>query len=219
MLIPAPRGGAILDPGGRASRTRRASIALVTGLLAGLVIIPATALAHAELATVTPADASTVTGAPSEVVMTFTETLDPAKSSIKLVDVGGSVVVEGSTVDSSDAKVMRLPIPAGLVAGTYTARWISASAQDGDLDHGTTTFTVAAAPSPSPSPSATPASSASATAAPSIAPASTGPSPSASSAPASPAASTGDAVIPIVVALIVLVGLGLWLLRGRARSR
>ena len=217
MSIPAPRGGAILDPGGRASQTRRASIAFVAALLAGLIVLPATALGHAELDTVIPADKATVQGPPAEIVMTFTETLDPAKSSIKLVDAGGTVIVEGSTVDTSDAKVMRLALPAGLAAATYTARWISASAQDGDLDHGTTTFTVEAAATPSPS--STPAPAESATAAPASAPPSIAPSPAASAAPTAATASTSDAIVPIVVALAVLVGLGLWLLRGRARSR
>jgi methionine-rich copper-binding protein CopC len=217
MSIPAPRGGAILDPRGRASRARRVSIALASAVLAGLVVLPATALGHAELDTVSPADGGTVSGPPTEIVMTFTETLDPAKSSIKLVDAGGTVIVEGSTVDTSDAKVMRLGLPAGLAAATYTARWISASAQDGDLDHGTTTFTVEAAATPSPS--STPAPAESATAAPASAPPSIAPSPAASAAPTAATASTSDAIVPIVVALAVLVGLGLWLLRGRARSR
>jgi methionine-rich copper-binding protein CopC len=221
MSIPAPRGGAILDPRGRASRARRVSIALASAVLAGLVVLPATALGHAELDTVSPADGGTVSGPPTEIVMTFTETLDPAKSSIKLVDAGGTVIVEGSTVDTSDAKVMRLALPAGLAAATYTARWISASAQDGDLDHGTTTFTVEAAARPSPSSTPAPAESATAAASsapPSIAP-SIAPSPAASAAPVAPTASTSDAIVPIVVVLAVLVGLGLWLLRGRARSR
>ena len=106
-------------------------------------------LGHAELDTATPADKSTVPP-PTEVVLTFTETLDPSKSSIKLADAGGQIVAQGSTVDTGDTKTMRLVTP-NLAAGTYTVRWISASAQDGDLDHGETTFTVTAAASPPPS--------------------------------------------------------------------
>ena len=152
--------------------------------------------------------------------LTFTETLDPSKSSIKLADAGGQIVAQGSTVDSGDTKTMRLVTP-NLAAGTYTVRWISASAQDGDLDHGETTFTVIAATPPPPSDA--PSAEASVeplgcrvavapTAAPSVAP-------SPSAPPTTPATSTSDAIIPIVVVLVVLAGLGFWLLRGRARSR
>ena len=77
---------------------------LLAGLMTGTVV------AHAELDTVTPADKSTVQS-PAEIVMTFTEPLKPANSSIKLVDPSGVVVVQGSTVDASDAKTMRLELP------------------------------------------------------------------------------------------------------------
>ena len=179
--------------------------ALLTALVAGI------ALGHAELATVVPADGSSVANPPSEIVMTFTEPLDPAKSSIKLVDTNGNVVAEGSTVDASDPKTMRLALP-DLPIGTYTARWTSSSALDGDLDHGTTSFTTGAVgPSPgSPQPTA-------ASVAPSVE-VSGASSVSASAPPTAPASSASDAIIPIVVALLVLAGLGAWLLRGRMRA-
>jgi hypothetical protein len=150
--------------------------------------------------------------------MTFTEPVDPKKSSIKLVDAGGTLIAQGSTVDSANPKLMRLPLADVLSPASYTVRWTTASALDGDLDHGTTTFTVAAAPSVAPSPSASVAtapSSAPSAVPPSAAPS---PSPSPSSPPTTPATSTSDAVIPVVVALLVLAGLGLWLLRGRSRA-
>jgi hypothetical protein len=155
--------------------------------------------------------------------MTFTEAVDPAKSSIKLVDASGAVIADGSTVSSGNPKLMRLAISTVLAPATYTVRWTTASAVDGDLDHGTTTFTVAAAASVEPSASTAPAASSSAAA--SVAPPSDAPSvvpsvaPSPSSPPTTPAASTNDAVIPIIVALVVIVGLGAWLLRSRARAR
>ena len=199
------------------SRSRRALAAVATAAFL-LLLAPGAVLGHAELDTATPADKSSVPP-PTEVVLTFTETLDPSKSSIKLADAGGQIVAEGSTVDTGNTKTMRLVTP-NLAAGAYTVRWISASAQDGDLDHGTTTFTVTAAASPSPSaaPSAdasvqpSAAESTSATAAPSDAP-------SPSAPPTTPATSTSDAIIPIVVVLVVLAGLGVWLLRGRGRGR
>jgi methionine-rich copper-binding protein CopC len=202
---------------GRPSRSTRIVLTLGIGVLAGMLLCPATALGHAELDTATPADKATVEGTPSEIVMTFTEPVDPAKSSIKLVDAGGTVIAEGSTVDASDAKTMRLALTASLAPATYTVRWTTASALDGDLDHGTTTFTVAAAASEEPTASASETaaspSTAAATSEPSVAP-STAPS----VPPTAPAASASDAVIPVVIALLVLVGLGLWLMLGRSRG-
>jgi methionine-rich copper-binding protein CopC len=197
--------------------------AIVAGLLAAL-LVPAIALAHAELDKATPADKSTVQGSPTEILMTFTEAVDPAKSSIKLVDASGAVVADGSTVSSGNPKLMRLAISTVLAPATYTVRWTTSSAVDGDVARGTTTFTVAAAasvaPSETPAPSAPAASSsAAASVAPPLDEPSVAASPSPSSPPTTPATSTNDAVIPIIVALIVLVGLGAWLLRSRARAR
>jgi copper resistance protein C len=187
---------------------------LVVAALAG----PSAALAHAELDTMTPGDASTVTEAPPEIVATFTEALDPSKSSIVLVTAAGAEVASGGEVASDDPKKMTLTLPT-LEPGAYEIRWTSASAEDGDLDRGRTTFTYALAATPSPTPtlapSATPAPTQAATPSPSAAPAAS-PSPSAAGQPAS--SSTTDVLIPIIVAVILVGGLGYWLLRRRSRS-
>lgn len=189
----------------------RLRLSIAAAALAAIALAP-TVLAHAELETVLPADKATVEGPPIQVQMTFTEKLDPAKSSIKLVDAAGSLVAEGSTVDTGLPTTMRLILPRALPAGTYTARWVSASAEDGDLDRGTTTFTIVAPPSVAPSVAPSEGPAASASAAPSVT-ATAAPS----AAPTTPAGSTSDAIIPIVAVLAVLVLLGLWLFRGRAR--
>jgi methionine-rich copper-binding protein CopC len=181
-----------------------------------LTLAPAVALGHAELATASPADKSTVSTPPTEIVFTFSEPVVPAKSSLKLVDASGKIVADGSTVDPTDPKTMRLAV-SPQPPGTYTVRWTTASALDGDIAHGTTTFTIAAAtPSPSQVPSASPSVAASEAAT---------PSPSAPAPSASPSASgdtgtqtsTSDAVIPVIAALLILGVLGLWLLRSRSR--
>lgn len=188
------------------------------GLLAALVFLaaPLAVSAHAELATMTPADKATSQGSPTEIVATFTEGLDPSASSLRIVDASNKVIVEGGVV-GADGKTLTLAIPSPLVPGAYTVRWTSKSADDGDLDHGTTTFTVAAPPSvgPSISPSAEASSSPPASVAASIPPS---PAPSASPGPSTPATSTSDAVIPIIVALILLAAIGAWLLRSRGRA-
>ncbi len=207
---------------GRTSRITRAALGLVTGLIAATILIPAIALGHAELDTVTPANKSTVEGSPSEIVMTFVQDLDAAKSSIRVVNSSGAVVVQGGTVAPGKPREMTLQLTTPLPPGAYQIRWITFSSEDDERDSGTTTFTVVAPPpSPTPAPSlATAAPSAPASVAPSLAP-SIAPTvaPSPSSPPTAPASSTSDALIPILAVVVVIVGLGLWLLRGRSRSR
>jgi methionine-rich copper-binding protein CopC len=180
------------------------------------LIAATVALGHAELATVAPADKSTIQGPPEEISMTFTQNLDPKKSSIVVVDSANKVVVQGGIV-SGNPREMYLPLPGPLPVGTYEIRWTTFSSEDQEQARGTTTFTVAAAPSVAPSASAVaPSASPSAfeSAVPSVAV-----SAAPSSPPTSPATSANDAVIPIVVALVVLAALGMWLLRSRARAR
>ena len=194
-------------------RRRFRAAAVVAAVLVALLASPVAVLAHAELETVDPADGATVTVAPTEIVMTFSEALDPAKSSIVVALIGGDEVASGGVVDPAEPTRMTLAIPE-LTAGEYELRWTSASAVDGDLDRGTTMFTYAPPPptpsatasaAPSPTPPASPASS-------------TSPSPSPSpSADGTPASAT-DVIVPIVAAIVVLVVLGGWLL-SRSRGR
>ncbi len=192
------------------------TFAIATMLLAGGAT---TVLGHAALATVTPADKATVPGSPTQIVMTFVQNLDPSKSNIKIVDAGGTVVAQGGTVPSGKPREMDLALTSPLLAGSYTIRFTTFSTEDGELDHGTTTFTIAATQSASPTASSVPSPSAAASGAPSASAAgAVTSSPAASAPPATPAASTSDAVIPVVMALLVLAALGLWLLRARSRS-
>jgi methionine-rich copper-binding protein CopC len=218
MSIRPPLSGAIVHLSLRGSRTGRVGFAVVAGLVTALLIAATVAFGHAELATVTPADKSTVQGSPTEIVMTFVQNLDPAKSSIVVVDSANKVVVKGGTVPAGQKREMDLAITTPLAPGTYTIRWTTFSTEDGETARGTTTFTVTAPP-PSAAPSAAPSASAVApSAAPSAAPSVAASAPP-STPPTTPATSTSDAVIPVVVALIVLAGLGMWLLRSRARAR
>jgi hypothetical protein len=201
-----------------ARRPRRSVVAVVIAWLGLLVLAPGAVLGHAELDTVTPADRSTVP-APSQIVMTFTEPLDASASNIRLVDSSGKVVTQGGTVDSANPKEMTLALP-NVAPGAYTIRWTSKSALDGDVARGTTTFiaTAATPPPASASPSAEPSA---ASAEPSVAPsappsAAPSDSPLASSGGSTTSTSSTDTLIPIVVAIVVLGGLGAWLLRRRS---
>jgi methionine-rich copper-binding protein CopC len=201
------------------SRRSVAAVAFATFSLF-VLLVPTVAFGHAELATMTPADKSTVP-IPDAIVATFTENLDASGSNLVLVDQTGTVIARGGKVDATNKKQLTLDLTgAPLVEATYTVRWTSKSADDGDIARGTTTFLTMAGPSvlptasPNPSPSAEASSSASPSVAASIAPS---PSPSPSGGAGTPASSTSDALIPILAVLVVIALLGLWLLRGRSR--
>ena len=101
-------------------------------------------MAHANPVSSVPAAGATV-AAPTEVVITFSELLDPAGSSIVVMDSAGATASEGTaTVLANDNTTMRVVLRTGLAAGQYTVQWKSRSAADGDDAQGEFTFTVGA---------------------------------------------------------------------------
>jgi methionine-rich copper-binding protein CopC len=197
------------------SVARGRSVTLLAAILAAIAAIaPGAVLAHAELDTMAPGDASTITVAPPEIVATFTEALDASKSSIVLVTAAGTEIASGGEVGADDPKKMTLTLPS-LEPGAYEIRWTSASAEDGDLDRGVTTFTYAPAPTAAPTPTALPSATPGATvqAAPTVTPSL---SPSPSGAGQAGSSSTADVLIPIIAAVLVVAGLGFWLARRRS---
>ncbi len=200
-----------------ARRSIRATLAAL--LLA--VVGAGTTLAHAELVASDPADGEVLDTTPTTIRLAFSENLDPSKSSFRLLGPDGGVIGTG---EATAAKAMSLE-PAPLSDGTYTIKWTSASADDGDIERGQFTFTVQLAaasqpPSAPPSASIAPSASAPGSVAPSIAPPTTAPSvaptPAASAAPTTPASSTSDVLLPIVIGLLLVGGVGGFVLR---RSR
>lgn len=189
-----------------------------------LVAVVGPALAHAELATASPGPDEVVTGSPAELVATFTEALDPSRSSVLVVAADGTTVAEGGADDvSADGLTMTVPLPE-LDAGAYEVRW-TATATDGHVERGTYSFAVEAAPSPSPSPSPEPTASPEPSPSPSASPvASPSPDPSASTEPspsAGPTEPAGDVdpvsiVLPILIVLVVVGILAVWWTRRRA---
>jgi methionine-rich copper-binding protein CopC len=179
--------------------------------------MPVVAFAHAELESASPPDGAVLSAPPTEIVLTFTEALDPVKSHTELIGPDGSQVAAGG-VDPDNEKAMRID-PPELAPATYEIRSTAVAAHDGALKREQLTFRIEA---PSPSPTSTPAPSASA--APSASPsASASVPPSAAPSPAPSAggdttASGGDVILPILAALAVIFLLGLFLLRGRSRG-
>ena len=183
-----------------------------------LALASPSVFAHSELETAEPGDDAVVVGSPTELVTTWTQDLDPSRTSLDVRAPDGSRVVRGGTIDPADPRRMTLALPE-LAPGTYEVRWTSFSSEDDELARGRYRFTVEAEPSPTatvqPSATAEPASTPSAT---STATATPGPSAVvASPAPEPPPADESGAavVVPIVVAALVVLGVAAWILKRR----
>jgi hypothetical protein len=115
-------------------------------LLMLLVIVSAPMLvsiacAHAFLDHATPAVGSVVHGAPAQVKLWFTEQLEPAFSSVRVLDRSGRQVDKADPqVDRADATLLRVSLPQ-LAPGTYRVAWRVLSV-DTHVTEGDFTFDV-----------------------------------------------------------------------------
>lgn len=97
-----------------------------------LLLLPlATALGHAELATASPGPGDSVAGSPPELVARFSQDLKPDRTSLELRDPAGQTVATGGK-DPDRPRVQRMALPS-LAPGQYEVRWVSFSAEDGEL--------------------------------------------------------------------------------------
>lgn len=181
------------------TRSRRLAALAAASVLA-VTLTTGTALGHASLVSSDPADGASVPF-PSTITLTFDDDLDAAKSRFEVVDAAGAVVASGQVV-ATDAKTMQAT-GLSLAWGPCQVRW-TAVATDGDLTRGTISFTVIQPGAVSVEPSVT---------------AATTPAASADTAPATSGSGSGsgsDVILPIVVGLVLVGGVGLFVLR---RSR
>lgn len=103
--------------------------------------VSSAAFAHARPAKTDPAANAALSAAPAAVAIDFTETLEPAFSSIIVVDGAGKTVSDGkASVEAANRKRMTAPLSA-LGAGAYTVKWV-AVATDGHRTQGTYRFSV-----------------------------------------------------------------------------
>ena len=174
-------------------------------------------MAHSELETAEPSDDAVVIGSPTELVTTWSQDLDPSRTSLDVRAPDGSRVVRVGWVNRAAPRRMTLVLPE-LAPGTYEVRWTSFSAEDDELARGRYRFTVEAEPSPTPTqrPSSTPEPASTASTTP-TGPATSTPSAVASPAPEPPPADgSGPAVVvPIVVAALVVLAVAAWILNRR----
>ena len=104
-------------------------------------LAPVVAQAHAHLDHASPAVGSTVTKAPKEVAIWFTEALEPKFSSIEVRDAKGVAVQAGpATLAPDNTAQLRVPLKA-LTPGTYKVMWRVLSV-DTHRSQGTFTFKV-----------------------------------------------------------------------------
>ena len=103
---------------------------------------------HALLKSSQPAAGDSLTAAPAQVTITFTEAPDPRLSAITVVDSTGSGVKAGPLTGSpTDPTTLSVTLPA-LANGVYTVTWRTVSSVDGHLATGSFAFGVGEAPPP-----------------------------------------------------------------------
>ncbi|HEU4908990.1 MAG TPA: copper resistance protein CopC [Propionibacteriaceae bacterium] len=119
---------------------RVALLATLAAVLSFLLASPA--LAHAELVSMSPANGTQLTRPPTEVRMTFTESINLVDNGIRLVDhVGANVPTPQPTVSG---RTVIWPMPPDLPEGPYIVTWRVVSA-DGHPVSGASSFGVGTA--------------------------------------------------------------------------
>lgn len=110
--------------------------------LAIVVLQPRGAGAHATLVASEPAQNGFLQGAPSRLLLTFSEPLDKAASNVQLLDAQGQSVEIGAPQFVPDAPTtMRADLPT-LPPGIYNVLWTNVSTVDGHMLNGLFPFTI-----------------------------------------------------------------------------
>lgn len=120
----------------------KSSNAILIGVIvSALFLFPVKLLAHAFLDHADPKVGSQVDKPPSQIRIWFTEEVEPAFSTIEVVDSSGKQVdLKDTHQDSEDKKLLIVSVPA-LADGEYKVEW-SVVAIDTHHTHGDFKFTV-----------------------------------------------------------------------------
>ena len=130
----------------RRARTARVTLGLVALGAILAVAGAAPAYAHAVLSSSDPADGATLDRPPSEVLLTFSEPVDPKVSSIRVLDTNGRNVARGDArVLAADAKRFRVRL-SSIGEGVYVVSWRVLSRADGHVTGGSFAFGVGVSP-------------------------------------------------------------------------
>ncbi len=122
----------------------RRGISLTFAVILALLLI-APAEAHATMVRSEPPAGALLTTAPKELVLEFSERLDPSFSAVRLLNSNNQVVNAGpGVIDPAAPRVLRLALTA-LPKDSYTAVWKVRSADDGHIMEGSLPFGVGVA--------------------------------------------------------------------------
>ncbi|MDP9299409.1 MAG: copper resistance protein CopC/CopD, partial [Actinomycetota bacterium] len=122
---------------------RRLANGLIVGLLVAIVLAAGggSASAHANLASSDPGNGASLPTAPSEIRLTFTESPDPALSTILVLDSGGAKLEVGPPT-LQPPRTLTVSLPTHMPEGVYTVSWQVVSTQDGHETAGVFAFGV-----------------------------------------------------------------------------
>lgn len=127
------------------SRARAPHITIIVFALLSclaIVLVEQTASAHANLLKASPEPSQALDAPPERVIIWFTEPIEPAFSSIVVLDAQGTNVTEGNTTfDSTEPTAMWVLI-AQVEYGTFTVVWKNVSSVDGHKATGSFLFSV-----------------------------------------------------------------------------
>jgi copper transport protein len=118
-------------------------IGSLSALLAALLLLlaPSPASAHLHLTGSTPAADDSLSAAPTEIRLSFTEDVELRFSDVSLIGPMGEVRIGEIFVPVDSPSVLAVRVLGGLSAGEYTVRWRAASA-DGHPMNGEYRFTI-----------------------------------------------------------------------------
>jgi methionine-rich copper-binding protein CopC len=192
-----------------AMNLRRTAVSVLLAVVA-MVAAATPALAHTDLKSSDPAEGASLSAAPEKITLTFEEPVRLPPNPVTVTGPDGLAWTVGAATVAG--AVVTAPVQPSGPAGQYTINYRVLS-EDGDAVRGTVRFTMTAP--------ATPATTSATTAAPTTTTQATAqPTTSAAAAPAGQPADAADGGVPvwvwILVAVVVLAGIGAALgIRGR----
>jgi copper resistance protein C len=113
-------------------------ISIAAQSLLFLTVSAVAAHAHASLAHASPSAGSTMSAAPHEVILTFTESLEAAFSNLTVMDASGTEVSQGKAQVKNNTMRISLKL---LSAGIYKVNWRAVSTDTHKIE-GSFTFGV-----------------------------------------------------------------------------
>jgi len=127
--------------------SQRTSVGPLRPFVAAMCLVPVvvivtggTALGHAELASSVPAANTSVTASPGQLVLTFTEAIDPANSSLTLLGPDGRPVAGSGRLQVNGTATTVMERVPTLAPGIYTVNYKVTSAADGHVTTGQFAF-------------------------------------------------------------------------------